>query len=221
MGTEVVVGLALSALAAGAQAYNQHQVAKKQDNELAAQLRSQADKQHAADQKTAELINAQAKSTDTDEKASAFSKFTQQMQANKAQAVNPLNVIGAVSDAYKKSGSDAALGIANSGSALANLTASIDAPRQQRANDARLVDRYDTDINQIRRFSMGDDFLSNMRLRGIKPNPWISAVGTIAGGAGGSMMSGGSGGGDYSGWDMNSSPASTSSGQWAYNLGRG
>jgi hypothetical protein len=88
---------------------------------------------------------------------------------------------------------------------LADLTSSIDAPRQQRANDAQLVDRYTTDIDRIRRFSAGDDFLSQLRLRGIKPNPWIAAGAGVANGAASAYGGGSSATDPYSGWLNNDS----------------
>jgi ATPase subunit of ABC transporter with duplicated ATPase domains len=212
MGAEILVPLAIAAASAGVQYYNTRQTAKKQDNTLAAQLRADADKQKQADAQTQQLIAKTRSSTDADEKAGSLAKFTQAIQANQANATRPLQTQGAVSDAYKKAGSDAALGIASKAGGLADLVSSIDAPTQQRQNDVRDLDDFKTNIGMIRRDSAGDDFLSQMRLRGIKRNPWLDAasqVGTSYASNYGGRASGASGA---------SSPNTYYDGQFTYNL---
>jgi hypothetical protein len=180
MGSEAIwVPLVIGAISAGAQYYNTQQTAKRQDNALAAQLRADASKQRQADQQTAQLINKTRASTDADEKAGALAKFTQAVAANRANAERPMLTQGAVSDAYKAAGSNAALGMAAKAGGLADLVSSIDAPRQQRQNDVRDFDDYRNAIGMIRRDSAGDDFLAQMRLRGIKRNPWIDAAAQV------------------------------------------
>lgn len=207
MGTEAIwIPLVMSAVATGASVYNSNQTAKRQDKQLASQLRSQADKQRQADARTAQLIQQQAASTDADERAGSLAKFTEQIQAHKAQAQRPLQSVGAVSDAYKQAGSDAALGMGQYAGNIASLLSSIDAPTQQRQNDALLAGRYQTDIGQLRRFSDGDDFLHQMRLRGIQRNPWIDAGASALGGAANAYGSGQSatvGENAYLGWLAN------------------
>lgn len=192
------IPLILTAVSTAATVYNQRQTAKRQDNQLASQLRAQAQKQKEADAKTAQLVAQRANSTDADEKAGALAQYTQALQQKQAQAAQPLATVGAISDAYKQAGSDAALGIANYAGNRANLTASMDAPLLQRQNDAYDENRYKTDIGLIGRRSSGDDYLAQMKLRSIQPNPWINAGAQLLqgyassmGGGGGSSMGGG------------------------------
>ncbi|MGH8173941.1 MAG: hypothetical protein ACREPX_12430 [Rhodanobacteraceae bacterium] len=195
MGTEAVwIPLVLSAVATGATVYNQRATAKRQDDQLAKQIRAQTSRQHGADDKTKALIQAEANSTDADEKQGSLSKFTDALRQSQGNALRPLKVEGNASEAYKKAGSDSALGITGYGNQIADLVSSIDAPGQQRQNDSFTRNRYATDIDQIKRFSAGDDFLANMRLRGIKKNPWIDAGASALGGYA-SSMGGGYGGG--------------------------
>ena len=193
MGAAAFIPLVLSAVGTAASVYNQNQTAHRQDKQLATQLRMDADKQHEADAKTSQLINNVRASSDVDEKEGSLAQFTSAIQANRGNATKPLATQGAVSDAYKKAGSDAALGMATKATGLADLTASIDAPRLQRQNDVRDVDNYNADIGLIRRRSQGDDFLSQMVLRGIKKNPWIDAAAQTAQGFAGKYGGGGSG----------------------------
>jgi hypothetical protein len=189
MGTEVLIGLALSAAAAGAQAYNTRQTAKRQDNQLAAQIRADAAKQRQADEKTRALVQAQAKSSDADEKATALGKYTAAIRQAQGNADRPLQTVGNVSAAYKQAGSDAALGMGQYAGKIADLVSSIDAPTQQRENDKFITDRYVNDIDQISRAARGDDFLAQMKLRGIRRNPWIDAGASVLNGAGGAVAS--------------------------------
>jgi hypothetical protein len=176
------IPLVLSAIGTGAAIYNNQQTEKRQDKQLASQLRMDAVKQHEADAKTAELVNKTRQSTDKDEKAASLGAFTQAIKANQQNANRPLATLGNVSQAYKQSGSDAALGMAQKATGLADLISSIDAPTQQRQNDVRDVDDYHTKIGLIERRSRGDDFLAQMKLRSIKRNPWIDAFSQVAGG---------------------------------------
>lgn len=220
MGTEgIYIPLILAAVGAATTAYTQKQAADKQDNQLSASLRAQRDKQHEADQKTNALIAQQGNVDDSKQKGSSLAAFTQAIQQNQGNAVNPLNQVGNVSDAYKKAGSDAVLGINKTGGNFADLVSSIDAPGQQRRDNIKNLDDYNSDINLIKRRNQGDDFLNQMRLRGIQPNPYGMLAGGLLSGAGKGIASGGgsygtSAGGSTSGYDMYGSPSGTD----AYNL---
>jgi hypothetical protein len=176
---------ALTAAGTGATVYNTNQTEKRQDNALAAQLRGDADKQREADAKVNELLNQQAASTPDDEKAGALDSFMQQMQAKRGNT--QLRQAGATSDAQRAQANDAALGVSSYGDKIAGLLASIDAPAQQRQNEAITQGRFGQEIDRIKRFSAGDDFLAQMRLRGIKRNPWIDLAGGALSAAGGAM----------------------------------
>lgn len=195
MGTEgawfpILVSALTTAGAAGMQVYNTNKDAKRQDRQLAAQLRAQGDKQREADARTAELVQERAKSDDTDERASSLDSFVQQMRANKGNATGGLDVRGAVSDAYRESAQDAALGAQSYGNRVADLMSRIDAPTQQRQNELAENIRFGDDIGGIVRRSTGDDFLHQMRLRGIQRNPWIDLGAGLLQGAGNAYAAG-------------------------------
>lgn len=183
MGPEIWVPLLLSTVGTGAQVYNTNKTARKQDNRLAAQLRDQASKQRKADAKTSELIQKTAKSDATDEKAQSLGDFLQRLKMAQGNANRPMQQVGAVSDEYRQDAQEAALGASNYGQRIAGLLSSIDAPGQQRVNEATDALRFGQEIDQIKRFSAGDDFLHQMKLRGIRRNPWLDAAGGIAKGA--------------------------------------
>lgn len=192
MGTEAVwVPLVMAAVSGAATYINNRNTARRQDHELAAQLRAQGDKQREADARTAQLLTQQAQSTDAKDRTESLATYNRELAMKAPQANKLLAAPGAVSDAYQKSGSDASLGIADYGKRIADLTASIDAPQQQRMRDRReIIDPYQTDIGMIARRNAGDNFLSNLRLRNIQPNPWLSLTAGIAGAAAGSYAKG-------------------------------
>jgi hypothetical protein len=195
--TATAIGLALAAASTAATVYNARQTAHKQDQQLASQLRAQASKQKMADEQTRNLLQHEAglSGNNADAKNTSLAAFTNAIQANKGNATSGLQSQGAVSDAFKKAGSDAALGMATGAGNYAGLVSDIDAPMQTRRNDQRSLDDYANSIDQIKRFSAGDDFLAQMRLKSIRPNPWIGAAASLAGGLGSGMASGAYGGG--------------------------
>jgi hypothetical protein len=179
-------------------AYEQKQVAKKQDNQLAAQLRQQAASEDKAKQRTQQFIQSQQQQTDVPQKTAAAQQYQAALQANKSASTQPLATVGNVSDAYKKAGSDAALGIASYGQNLGNLTASIDAPEQQRQQNQRNIGDFGIDVNRINRRQQGQDFLDQMKLNSIHANPYVGLALTAARAYAGAKMGGagaGAGGG--------------------------
>jgi hypothetical protein len=189
MGAEAVwVPYALAAASAAGTVYNTQRTARKQDNALAAQLLGQAEKQREADARVSQLLDQQAASTDADERTGALASFNDIMQAKRANT--QLRQRGALSDTQRADAADAALGVSDYGSKIAGLLAAIDAPGQQRQNEAFAQGRFGQDIDRIKRASAGDDFLAQMRLRGITRNPWIDAASQFAAGAASGMAQG-------------------------------
>lgn len=184
MGTEAVwVPLALTALSAGATYYNTQRTADKQDNALAAQIRQSGERQRQADAKVNDLITQQATSSSADERSGTLDQYMSQLRAQQGNATAGLNQVGAVSDAYRQSGADASLGVSEYGGKVASLMSRMDAPALQRVNEAIQQGRVAGDIDRIKRFAGGDDYLAQLRLQGIRRNPWIDAGAQLAGGA--------------------------------------
>lgn len=197
MGSEAIwVPLIMAAVSGTATYVNNRNVAHKQDENLADRIRNQNKLQHQADLKTADLINKEAHSTDTQDKAKSMARYNASIAEHMPQATGALKTTGAVSDAYKKDGSNAALGIADYANNLSDLTSSIEAPQLQRMRDQREnINPYGTAIGLIGRENSGDNFLSNLKLNNIKANPWLSLVAGTTGAAAKGMASGGYGAG--------------------------
>jgi hypothetical protein len=185
-------------------AYEQHQVAKKQDNQIASQLRQQAASEEKVNQRTKRFALEQQQQTDQPQKTAAAKGYQDALTANKAMANQPLANVGNVSEAYKKAGSDAALGITSYGKNLGDLTASIDAPGQQRQQNQRNINDFGIDVNQINRGQKGQDFLDSMKLNSIHANPYVSLLMNAAKSYASAKAGAGSGGGTASTWGVDS-----------------
>lgn len=166
-------------------------VAKRQDNQLATQIRTQSAHQQDADSAVADLINKTAGSNDSGAQQSLLGKFTQQIQDARGNATGGLNQVGNVSDAYKVSGADAALGITDYGNKVAALTSRIDAPNLQRQDEQADRLRFSSQLGGIGRDAAGDDFLAKLKLQRIRSNPWADGAADALAAYGGSKLSGG------------------------------
>lgn len=197
------VSAAVAVVAATAQYENNKQVARRQDNELAGQLRRTSAQQQQEAAKTNQLIQKTAQSSPEAARSGLLQQFMDKLRAENGNAVRPLAQVGNVSGAYTKAANDAALGVSKYGSDTAGLLSAIDAPALQRMSEAANLSRYGSDLNEVKRQSAADDFLTRMRLQAIRPNPWLTAVadgaraygsarasGAGSGGGGGSAMNG-------------------------------
>lgn len=203
MATSTAIALALAAAAAGTSAYNTNQTNKRTDEAAAAGLREQSAKQRKADTVVDDLIKKTGASDASDEKSGAMQNYMRQLSANKGVATGGLGVAGGGGAAYQKDAADAALGVSDYGTKIADMLSSIDAPRYQRLDEANMRGDAATDIGVIKRESAGQDFLNKLRLQGIRRNPWLDAAATAMSSYAGSSMGGtgaGASGGSAPGW---------------------
>ena len=196
--TMVAVWVALAGAALGA--YNQNETAKKQDRQMAAQIRNQSAKQQSADAKIAAALTQQAGSNPQDEIAQQTNSYLETLRGGQQRGgfnTGP----GAYSDAYRSDVDAAGLALDQYGVDRAGLLARIDAPGLQRQNEGIQFDMLANDIRGIGREAKGQDYLDSLRLGAIRNNPWIDALATGmkaygsagAGGGGGGAASSGSG----------------------------
>lgn len=154
----------------------QRAVQKKQDQVLAQQLAQQRASEQKVAQRTQQFIQGQQQQTAQPEETAAKKSYDTALAANQHVAQQPLQMVGNVSDAYKKAGSDAALGISDFGSQRAGLTAAIDAPTQQRIDNQRNINNFGIDVNQINRAQKSQDYLDQLKLNSIHANPWLGLL---------------------------------------------
>ena len=192
--TSTLVALGLAAAAAGGQYVNTRNTARRQDSEAAAGIRAQSARQREADSTVSDLIDKQAGSSGADEQANVLGQYMQQLRQAKAGSTTGLSQIGNVSDTARAAEADAALGVSDYGSKIASLMSAIDAPGLQRQNEAVDRARGGVALEGIGRNADGDAFLNELRLQGVRRNPWLDAFSSFASGAS-SGMAGGAGGG--------------------------
>lgn len=191
MGTEAIwVPLAAAALSGGASYVNSRNVAKKQDNTLAAGIRAQAGRQKEVNAKTGDLISQLGASNPEGDKASALSQYLAQLGQNKGTAHGSLGQVAGASDTYASDAQDAAMGIDKYGSDVAGLMSRIDAPQTQRRREGVAVGDYGAATDTIKRNAEGDAFLNNMQMQGIRRNPLLDAFAAAASAYGGSKAGG-------------------------------
>jgi len=190
-----VIPYVLAAAGAGASYVNERNTARRQDETAAAGIRQQAARQREADSTVSDLIDKQAGSSGADEQANVLGQYMQQLRQAKAGSTTGLSQIGNVSDTARAAEADAALGVSDYGTRIASLMSAIDAPGLQRQNEAVDRARGGVALEGIGRNAEGDAFLNQMRLQGIRRNPWLDAFSSFAGGAAGGMASGSGGGG--------------------------
>lgn len=205
----------LAAVGAATSYINARNTANRQDSELANSLRTQGALQQQANAKTNELIEKTAASSPQPAQKSLLDQFTAELARKQGNATGGLNQVGKVSDAYTQAANDAAQGVSDFGNTRAGLISAIDAPTLQRTQEGENLSRYATDLNQIKDQSSAQQFLAQMRLRGIQPNPWLTAVSGISNGVASGLASGAFGGGSGSGVNLYSGTGSVSGG---YNL---
>lgn len=174
------IGAVIALAAAAAEQYNSNEVAKKQDHIAADAIRAGAAKQRKADQKVNELVNKTEASKPSDAAANSLGQYQQAMLANMAGANAGLSQQGNTSAEYKQGGADASLGIANYGDKYAGLMSRMDAPAQQRQREMLDQGQYATQIGLIGRENAGDQYLTQLKLQGVKRDPWIDAAASAA-----------------------------------------
>jgi len=193
MGTEVLIGMALAGAAAGANAYNTNRTLNKQDQQVAAGIRRQQQTQREADARVAQELAKVKASNPQDEAAANQEAMLAQIAGAQAKARRGFQMPGAASADYRQAAGAAGAGATDYASQIASLLAQTDAAQQQRQQEG--FDRADlaTDIGVIARRSQGDQFVNDLKVRGIRRNPWIDmaaqaaqgyAIGSIAGGGG-------------------------------------
>lgn len=177
--------LAMMALAAGAQYYNTKNTERKQDNALADQIRNQSKHQREADAKVNEEVTKLKGSTSASEKAQALQAYMDNLVRNRNKLQAGLTPEGVGSGAFGADKAMAAAGVDTRAANTASLMSRIDAPAMQRQGEGFGFGQLATDLSLIGRKASGDNYLDELRLRGIRRNAALDlAAGLMSAGAG-------------------------------------
>jgi hypothetical protein len=180
------IPLVISALSAGAEMYNNRQVAKEQDTAAIQGIQAQAANQRKADETVNASVDQLGQSTPEAARAQATNDFLGQLRRNRAQSVTG-GALGSTSSRFNTDAAGAQKDIANFGEQNADLMGRINAPSLQREQEGVGMNRLSTDLGSIARNSAGDQFLTQLRMRSARPNPWVTAGAGLGTGAANGM----------------------------------
>jgi hypothetical protein len=186
--TSTAIALALAAASAGAGIYNQNRMASQQDRQAAAGIRQQQENQRQANERLNQTLRFQQEAKPEQTRAVIDDQFMRQVQAKLGQA--QAGVRQGSGAAYEDASREAAGKIAQTAATDAGLLARIDSPVVQRQQEGFRYGDLGMDLDILRGNVQGDQFLNNLRMRGIRRNPYIDAAAGIAGGAAQGMMAG-------------------------------
>lgn len=192
--TAMIIAAATSAAAGGVSVYNTKKTAHRQDQQMAEGVRQQSKRQQEANAKVNELIQKTKGSNAEGDKTAALQQYMQQLGVSRGGAEAGLGDVSGASGAFANATNDARSGVADYGSQVAGLMSRIDAPMRQRDRENDWRNNFGSELDRIKRFSAGDDFLNNLKLNNIKRNPWLDVASSVIGAAG-SAAAGGYGGG--------------------------
>jgi hypothetical protein len=182
MCTGVETAMLVASLAgAGASTYSQAEALRKQDQAAAEGIRQQGEINRQASQRVNQEIQKISSSNPDAEREAARRDFTAALQRSTQQpGAVAYGSPGAVSSRFAEDVGTASAGTAAEGANLADLTSRIDAPMYQRVREGQSAASALSDLGLLGGQSAGQDFLTQLKLRGIAPNPWISGLGQAA-----------------------------------------
>jgi hypothetical protein len=187
------VAIPLLASAGGAVMQNQAQngLRRDQDRIAAEGIMRQAALNREADTRVAQTTQQIAASNPDAEIASKRANYTDALRKSLAtrQSATPIN--GKVSGRYTGDASDAAGTVESDASKLADLTAQIEAPTDQRTREGVTMNNANVDLSLIKNRSASQDYLTRLRMAMQRPNGALMAGGQLLSGAGGAIAAGG------------------------------
>lgn len=187
------VATAIAIIGAGVNYYNTEQTKKRQDNELGRQIQQRSERQQDADKEIMDTVADRAGNNGDAARSSMLDQYINQVRAAQGSATSGLQQVGGVSSAYRQAANDAALGISDYAGDTASLMSRIDAPVRQRQGEAQQNAQLSTTLGLIGNRSASDDFLSQLRLQGIRRNAGLDAFSQVASAYAGAAGGGGGG----------------------------
>jgi hypothetical protein len=188
MGTESLwVPLAISALSAGAGAYNNKRAADKQEEVATNMSRQQQRHQRDADAALDGNLDALAASDGDAERQQSLDGFLQQLRANQQSSRGTPGSEGG--ERFQQDSATAQAAVKNYGGKRSDVLSRIAAPGRQRQNEGIAANRAQDDVAGIARNASGDEFLKRLRMQSIVPDPWLMAASQVGQGVASGMAS--------------------------------
>lgn len=190
VGTEALwIPAVLAAAGGAAQAVNTRNVAKRQDNQAAAGIRQQAETQRGINARINQTLQQTAAANPDEVRSTVQDQYLRQAQAKLGQARAGLVGDTGLSSAYNEAANTAGGKVADFATSTAGLLARMDAPGVQRQQEGMRFGNLGMDLDAVRGNVQADQFLNQLRMQGIRRNPWLDAAGAALSGAGAGMAS--------------------------------
>ena len=180
MGAEVIVPMVIAAVASGAQYYNQDKLQKRQNADIVAGINQQAKHQREADARLNQEISKLEQSDGSSERRAAQQQFMGQLQRTRAARAGSEQAVPGASSRYTADVAEGAEASQAQASRLAELMGAIDAPARQRTREMQGFGDVMSDIDLIKGRSQADDFLTQLKMKNRRANPWIDAASQVA-----------------------------------------
>lgn len=168
------------AVGTGVNYYNTQRTLRRQDDALAAQIAQQRERQRVADAAVQNTVQQVAGSDPDAQRQQALNDYLTQLQRTAGNATAGLQPIGAVSDRFTDDAAAAGVELHERGGRTADILSRIDAPIRQRQDEGIQFGRLGSDIARVGALSDSDRYLGEIRMRGIRRNPWLDAVSQAA-----------------------------------------
>ena len=189
--TSTYIAMAAMAASAAANAVNTRNTARRQDAQAAQGIRSQADIQRRADAKVNEQVAELQGSNAEGDRKQRMADYMAQLTRNRSSIAGGLQP-GIGGDAFQSDAQTALEGVDAKAMGDAGLLARMDAAGMQRQREGTAAGHLGTDIGMIGRESRGQQFIDDLRLRGIRRNGNLDLASGILGAIGNGMAMGGS-----------------------------
>jgi hypothetical protein len=176
----------VAAVSAGATYVNNRNMARRQDEIAATNIRRQRRLQQDADAQTNQLIQQVESSNAEPYRNTALQQYLAQLGEAGGQIDFTRTGVGGEFDSMAR---DAAVGVNDYGRDIAGLFSRIDAAGTQRMHEGFRRGDYESALNKIRRYSQGLANVASIKSQGVHANPWLSAIsdfgtGYVSGGRG-------------------------------------
>lgn len=180
-------GLIISAVAGGMSAKSNRDTLKRQDRQAARGIKNQAENQVEANRRVNEQIQDIAGSTGESEQAAVLGDFQSALRTGRADTdASQQDVVGA-SDRFAERVGSGREATKAQGSEQAERLSVIDGILRQRVGEGVDIGRTGSDINAIRGNVSAEDFLTQLRVAGERPNAGMDFAANLAGGIGAGM----------------------------------
>lgn len=166
----------IAAASTGAEVYNNVNTARKQDAAAAEGIRAQGVKQREANALVDKQLSELATSNADDERQTAQDQFLAQLRKTRQAADGSMPTVAGASDRYTQDVNDRSANASAQAERTADLMSRINAPMMQRQGEAQQSGRLASDIGRVGQDSKMQDFLTQLRIKGINKNPYVSAL---------------------------------------------